>query len=180
MFGTPKAIMATEYEGKPAALIYEMNGAATADSLGYCTTMIRPGRTGAPGSQFGETSYQFAADRFKAVTGLDVDEAALFQYGERICNLERAIVVRDGRTRTAETLPEFFFKIPIPDGSQAGKMLDKGLFEKMKDEYYTLRGWDIETGWQTEQTLNKLGIADVAKELKKAKKLAPDRAAKEG
>ncbi|HEX9913948.1 MAG TPA: aldehyde ferredoxin oxidoreductase N-terminal domain-containing protein, partial [Candidatus Bathyarchaeia archaeon] len=38
MFGTEKAIMATEYEGKPAALIYEMNGAAIADSLGYCTT----------------------------------------------------------------------------------------------------------------------------------------------
>lgn len=180
MFGTEKAIMATEYEGKPAALIYEMNGAAIADSLGYCATMIRPGRTGAPGSQFGEASYQFAADRFRAVTGMDVDEAALFQYGERICNLERAIVVRDGRTRAAETLPDFFFEAPILDGPQAGKKLDRGRFEKMKDEYYTIRGWDPETGTQREPTLNKLGMADVAKELKKMKKLAQEKAAKEG
>ena len=180
MFGTEKAIMATEYEGKPAALIYEMNGAAIADSLGYCATMIRPGRTGAPGSQFGEASYQFAADRFRAVTGMDVDEAALFQYGERICNLERAIVVRDGRTRAAETLPDFFFETPILDGPQAGKKLDRGRFEKMKDEYYTIRGWDPETGTQREPTLNKLGMADVAKELKKMKKLAQEKAAKEG
>ncbi|HUV33853.1 MAG TPA: aldehyde ferredoxin oxidoreductase C-terminal domain-containing protein, partial [Candidatus Desulfaltia sp.] len=180
LFGTEKAIMATEYEGKPAALIYEMNGAAIADSLGYCATMIRPGRTGAPGSQFGEASYQFAADRFRAVTGMDVDEAALFQYGERICNLERAIVVRDGRTRAAETLPDFFFEAPILDGPQAGKKLDRSKFEKMKDEYYALRGWDPETGTQREPTLNKLGMADVAKELKKMKKLAQEKAAKEG
>jgi aldehyde:ferredoxin oxidoreductase len=180
LFGTEKAIMATEYEGKPAALIYEMNGAAIADSLGYCATMIRPGRTGAPGSQFGEASYQFAADRFRAVTGMDVDEAALFQYGERICNLERAIVVRDGRTRAAETLPDFFFEAPILDGPQAGKKLDRGRFEKMKDEYYAIRGWDTETGTQREPTLQNLGMADVAKELKKMKKLAQEKAAKEG
>jgi aldehyde:ferredoxin oxidoreductase len=179
MFGTEKAIMATEYEGKPAALIYEMNGAAVADSLGYCVSMIRPGRTGAPGSQFGDTSYQFAADRFKAATGLDVDEAALLAYGERVCNLERAIVIRDGRTKAMETLPDFFFKTPIPDGVQAGKMLNKDLFEKMKEEYYALRGWDPETGMQREPTLSKLGMADVARELKKAKKLAPEKAAKE-
>jgi len=180
MFGTEKAIMATatEYEGKPAALIYEMNGAAIADSLGYCVSMIRPGRVGAPGSQFGDTSYQFAAERYTAATGIPADEAALFEAAERVCNIERAIVVRDGRTRATDTLPEFFFENPVPDGPQQGKRLDRKLFEKMKDEYYTLRGWDPETGLQKEATLKKLGMADVAKELKAAKRLAPAR--KEG
>jgi aldehyde:ferredoxin oxidoreductase len=178
MFGTEKAIMATEYEGKPAALIYEMNGAAIADSLGYCVSMIRPGRVGAPGSQFGDTSYQFAAERYAAATGIPTDEAALFEAAERICNIERAIVVRDGRTRATETLPDFFFEEPVLDGPQQGKRLDRKLFEKMKDEYYALRGWDPETGLQKEATLKKLGMADVAKTLKAAKKLAPAR--KEG
>jgi aldehyde:ferredoxin oxidoreductase len=76
-------------------------------------------------------------------------------------------------------LPDFFFKTQIPDGAQAGKVLDRSLFEKMKDEYYTLRGWDPETGMQKESTLSKLGLADVAKELKKMKKLAPEMAVKE-
>jgi aldehyde:ferredoxin oxidoreductase len=171
MFGTEEAIKATSYEGKPTALIYEMNGAAIADSLGYCVTMIRPERVGAPGSQFGDTSYEFAAQRFTAATGIPMDEKGLFKIGERVCNLERAIVVRDGRTRATDALPDFFFKVPVPDGPQAGKTLDRVSFEKMKDEYYKQRGWDTETGLQLEGTLKNLNMADVAKELKKMKKL---------
>ena len=176
MFGTEEAIKATAYEGKPAALIYEMNGAAIADSLGYCTTMIRPDRVGAPGSQFGDTSYSFAAERFTAATGIPMDEKGLFKIGERVCNIERAIVVRDGRTRAKDALPGFFFKTPIPDGPQGGKTLNKVEFEKMKDEYYRIRGWDIETGFQTESTLKALDMMDVAKELKKMNKLAKKKA----
>ena len=174
MFGTEKAIKATAYEGKPEALIYEMNGAAIADSLGYCVTMIRPGRVGAPGSQFGDTSYSFAAERFTAATGIPMDEAGLFRMGERICSLERAIVVRDGRRRKTDALPDFFFKVPVPDGPQEGRKLDRDKFEKMKDEYYRLRGWDVETGLPMRSTLEGLGMADVADVLKKHKGLGPE------
>ncbi len=179
MFGTEEAIKATSYIGKPAALIYEMNGAAIADSLGYCTTMMRPDRVGAPGSQFGDTSYSFAAERFTAATGMPMDEKGLFEIGERVCNLERAIVIRDDRTRSTDALPDFFFKEPVPDGPQAGKTLDKAKFEKMKDEYYTLRGWDKETGLPLEKTLKNLGMSDIAKELKKLNKLGKNRGSKE-
>jgi aldehyde:ferredoxin oxidoreductase len=173
MFGTEKAIQATAYEGKPAALIYEMNGAAIADSLGYCVSMIRPDRVGAPGSQFGDVSYEFAADRFTAAMGIPMSEAKLFEYAERICNIERAIVVRDGRTRAKDSIPEFFFNEPVPDGDQAGKKLDKAKFEKMKEEYYSLRGWDPDSGYQKATTLKKLGMEDVGKQLQKANKLGP-------
>lgn len=171
MFGTEKAIIATEYEGKPAALIYEMNGAAITDSLGYCTTMIRPSRVGAPGSQIGDMSYDFAAERFTAATGIEMDEAGLFKYGERICNLERAIVVRDGKCREKDTIPEFFFKVPIPDGPLAGRRLDRERFERMKDEYYSLRGWDVSSGLPKKSTLEKLGMGEVAEQLGKMRKL---------
>ena len=153
MFGTKNAIKATAYEGKPIALIYEMNGAAIADSLGYCVSMIRPHRVGAPGSQFGDVSYEFAADRFTAATGLPMSEKKLFEYGERVCNIERAIIVRDGRTRKTDSIPDFFFKEPVPDGDQAGSILDRAKFEKMKDEYYSLRGWDNESGYPKENNL---------------------------
>jgi aldehyde:ferredoxin oxidoreductase len=171
MFGSEDAIVATEYTGKPALLIYEMNGAAIADSLGYCTTMVRPSRVGAPGTQIGDMSYEFAADRYAAATGVPTDEAALFEAGERICNIERALAVMDGRSRETDTLHEHFFKVPIPDGPQKGRVLDKAKFEAMKDEYYTLRGWEVATGFQKGSTLKKLGMNDVAGELKKAKRL---------
>jgi aldehyde:ferredoxin oxidoreductase len=171
MFGTENAIKATEYDGKPKSLIYEMNGAAIADSLGYCTTMIRPGRTGAPGSQMGDQSYSFAAERFTAATGIPMDEEGLFKIGERICTLERAIVVRDGKSRKNDTIPEFFFKVPIPDGSQKGRTLDKKKFEKMKDEYYKLRSWDPKTGYPTRTLPEKHGLEEIADMLGKQNKL---------
>ena len=173
-FGSKDSIKATAYKGKPQSLIYEMNWAAVADALGYCTTMIRPGRTGAPGSQFGDPSYTFAAERVAAVTGIPYDEAGLYEIGERICDLERAIVVRDGRTRETDAIPDFFFKVPIPDGSQKGRKLDRKKFEKMKDEYYELRGWDIATGFPRRSTLEKLGLTEVAARMAKIKKLGPE------
>ncbi|MBA7630240.1 hypothetical protein ES703_37760 [subsurface metagenome] len=174
MFGTDKAIKATAYEGKPQALIYEMNGAAIADSMGYCATMIRPARTGAPGAQLGSTSYGFAAERFTAATGVPMDEAGLFTIGERVCSLERAIVVRDGKSRETDTIPEFFFDVPIPDGPQKGKKLDRAKFDKMKDEYYSLRRWDVKTGMPRRSTLEALGMKEVADVLEKQGRLGPE------
>ena len=49
--------------------------------------------------------------------------------------------------------------------------LDKAKFEKMKDEYYKLRGWDIETGNPTRGTFVKLGMKDVADSLDKLGRL---------
>jgi aldehyde:ferredoxin oxidoreductase len=173
-FGSKDSIKATAYKGKPQSLIYEMNWAAVADALGYCTTMIRPGRTGAPGSQFGDPSYTFTAERVAAVTGIPFDEAGLYEVGERICDLERAIVVRDGRTRATDAIPEFFFKVPVTDGPQKGQKLDKKKFEKMKDEYYALRGWDVATGFPRRSTLEKMGLSDIASQMGKIKKLGPE------
>ncbi len=41
----------------------------------------------------------------------------------------------------------------------------------MKDEYYKLRGWDIETGNPTRETFVKLGMKDVADSLDKLGRL---------
>jgi len=173
-FGSKESIKATAYKGKPQSLIYEMNWAAVADASGYCASMIRPGRTGAPGSQFGDPSYTFTAERISAATGIPFDEAGLYEVGERICDLERAIVVRDGRTRKTDAIPEFFFKVPVADGPQEGQTLDKKKFEKMKDEYYALRGWDVATGYPRRSTLEKMGLSDVASQLGKMKKLGSE------
>ena len=41
-------------------------------------------------------------------------------------------------------------------------VIDRDQFEKMKDEFYDIRGWDTATGLQRKDTLNKLGLNDVA------------------
>jgi aldehyde:ferredoxin oxidoreductase len=41
-----------------------------------------------------------------------------------------------------------------------GRSIDRGKFEAMLDEYYAHHGWDRE-GRPTEETLARLGLADV-------------------
>ena len=55
--------------------------------------------------------------------------------------------------------------MPGPDGniiSRLNEVLDRDKFDKMMREYYTLRGWDSNTGFQTIKQLCNLGLDDVA------------------
>jgi aldehyde:ferredoxin oxidoreductase len=45
-----------------------------------------------------------------------------------------------------------------------GAVVDREKFEKMKDEYYQLRGWDVESGLQTKAKLMELGLEDIIKD----------------
>ncbi|MBW2621837.1 MAG: hypothetical protein JRD68_02930 [Deltaproteobacteria bacterium] len=114
-----------------------------------------------------------------AVTGLDVDENELYRIGERVFNLQRAVLAREGKKgREHDSLGEFNFTVPLrgdygnpdclvpgKDGeafSRKGMVLDREGFEKMKDEFYEIRGWDPATGLQTRAGLENLDLKDVA------------------
>jgi aldehyde:ferredoxin oxidoreductase len=117
-----------------------------------------------------------------AVLGKSIGEQELYGVGERIFNLQRAILVREGhRGRRSDNLPDHFFDLPVQYDqanadclvpgkggevvSRRGAVVDRDEFEKTKDEYYELRGWDVATGLQTGGTLRKLGLAEVADDL---------------
>jgi aldehyde:ferredoxin oxidoreductase len=46
---------------------------------------------------------------FESLTGIPVDEGRMMQVGERISNLTRQFNIKNGRTRSDDTLPERFF-----------------------------------------------------------------------
>jgi aldehyde:ferredoxin oxidoreductase len=117
-----------------------------------------------------------------AVTGKEVDEEGLYHLGEKVFNMQRAIMVREGRGgRESDRLPEIFHTQPLEleaydpeclvpgkDGeiiSRKGEVLDRDGFERMKNEFYALRGWDVATGLQTKAKLAELGLRDVAADL---------------
>jgi len=114
---------------------------------------------------------------FKAVTGSDImpDTASLLKIGERIFNLERAIMTREGRTRSYDTVPDYYYtekavgKVTRQDGHMevARRTLKQVDFEELKSKYYTYRGWDIATGKPTKKKLTELGLDDVSEELGK-------------
>jgi aldehyde:ferredoxin oxidoreductase len=51
-----------------------------------------------------------------------------------------------------------------------GRHLDKSKFEEFKTNYYRLEGWDIETGWPKKETLDSLGLSQVADALSRRMK----------
>lgn len=124
-----------------------------------------------------------------AVLGNGIGEQDLYRTGERIFNQQRAILVREGhRGRGFDTLPGHFFSQPlkydqanadcvVPDRdgkvvSRLGAVVDRERFEKTKDEYYSLRGWDVATGLQTRESLERVGLSDVAQDMQRRGLLA--------
>jgi aldehyde:ferredoxin oxidoreductase len=126
---------------------------------------------------------------YSAVTGRETDEAGLNTIGERVFNLQRAILTREGRVgREADRIHEMFYTVPLKEAflnrdclitgregeviSRKGAVVDRDQFESMKTEYYQLRGWDPDTGLQSKEKLLQLGLDDVAIDLEARKGLS--------
>lgn len=92
----------------------------------------------------------------------------LLLVGERIVNLERAFNVREGFSRNDDTLPERFLREPVPRQPSKGQVFE---LDKLLDDYYTARGWDIKTGIPTRKKLEELELKDVIDELEKLGRL---------
>jgi len=119
---------------------------------------------------------------YSAVTGNETDEEGLNRIGERVFNLERAVLAReDPQRKKVDEIPEFNFTValegevlntellvPGKNGkpiTKRGTVVDKEKFTKMLGEYYELRGWDKSSGLQTKQKLAELDLENIAKEL---------------
>ncbi|WP_051261678.1 aldehyde ferredoxin oxidoreductase family protein [Desulfovibrio inopinatus] len=89
--------------------------------------------------------------------GIDLTAEELENAAERILTTERLFLNREGITRRDDTLPPWVFT-PIQDGPRKGAYIDRERFEAMLDEYYSLHGWDPQTGRPTQETLRRLGI----------------------
>jgi aldehyde:ferredoxin oxidoreductase len=111
------------------------------------------------------------------VTGIPASE--LETYAERVFNMQRLIRVREGhRVPEDDYPPEFNFTEPMQTSIHGGKILrpgpgarpvdatgnvlDRDKFTAMLKEYYRIRGWDEKTGLPTKETLEKLGMEDLA------------------
>lgn len=131
------------YEQK-APMVKEMQDYRTGiDCTGLC---INAGRG---------VDAELLANLLHAIAGFDMTAAAFREVGERVWNLERMLAVSEGIDRKDDTLPDRFFEEPLPDGPAKGAMLNRPGFEKMLSEYYNLRGWDVQTGIPTYETVKK-------------------------
>lgn len=96
------------------------------------------------------------AKLLSAVTGWNLTVDSLFKIGERIYNLERVIINKYGFDAKDDVLPKRLLTEALPDGVAKGHVVDFASFEKMKEEYYKLRGWM--NGVPTKEKLKELEI----------------------
>jgi aldehyde:ferredoxin oxidoreductase len=180
-WGSEQAWDMTTYEGKALAAVKIQDRTYAKDSLVLCDfawpimdSKNTPDHVGDP---------TLESRLFSAATGIETDEPGLAQFGERIFNLQRGILLREGwKAKQADVPAGFNFTEPVETDilnpqllvpgpteepvSVRGNVLDRENFEKMRNEFYELRGWDPATGLQKRETLERLGLTDMIAELK--------------
>ncbi|MDY6892583.1 MAG: aldehyde ferredoxin oxidoreductase N-terminal domain-containing protein [Chloroflexota bacterium] len=179
-FGSEMAVDFSTYEGKALAAVMIQHREYAKESLILCDMAWPILFASDSPDQVGDPTLE--SQICAAVTGYDIDEEGLYRIGERIVNLQRAILVREGhRGREYDSIDEFNFSTPLKgdfgnpdclvpgkDGvsfSRRGMVVDRDEFEKMKSEYYDIRGWDVPSGLQRRPRLEELGLKDIADRL---------------
>jgi aldehyde:ferredoxin oxidoreductase len=149
-FGIRETAFRLEHKGKGLVVKHFEEMAAIADSLGVCKNTY---------NNMEVLSWEETAELLRAATGWDITGEEVRQIGERIVNLERLFIAREGITRKDDTLPRRFLEEPLPEGSgpSTGSVLE---LEPMLDEYYRARGWDVETGLPTREKLKELRLIE--------------------
>jgi len=108
---------------------------------------------------------------YKAVTGLEATVDDFLRAGDRICDLLRLLNLREGFDRRSDRFPDIWFEPLLRHGKPTwledyfGNRLSREDCEKLLDDYYDERGWDIRRGVPTKEKLIKNGLEDIAKKM---------------
>lgn len=109
---------------------------------------------------------------YSSATGIELTVEDMKKAGERIWNMFKVINVREGFSRKDDIFPQKWLQpLRMPDGQEvplincAGEKITEKVFEKMLDDYYDERGWDIKTGIPSKDKLVELKLWNVVKDL---------------
>jgi aldehyde:ferredoxin oxidoreductase len=151
VYGRPPLVDPLTYRGKAALTKWFEDLFSGVNALGLCTF---------PADKFalGPTDY---GEMLSAFLGEEVSPREFMEIGERIFNIQRLYMIREGRGRADDTWPERFFQEPLSEGPAAGSIVSREAIANTLSEYYEARGWDRKTGRPTSETLKRLGIDEV-------------------
>lgn len=144
------------------------DGRVVCDCLGVCDTQHGLGDPMRDLSRLSELCMP--------ATGIKLSPAELRKKGEKVCNLEKILNVREGFTREDDAIPSIWLQNAerplISDQlnrfSQGkgylhdyfDKRLSRDDLHKTIDDYYEKRGWDIDRGVPTKEKLLELGLGE--------------------
>ena len=134
----------------------DQKGALTAKLLHFCEIY-----NSLTLCQFSPLTADLIAQALYDVTGREVEAMDLLTFGERSLNLKRAINNKLGITRKDDHIPDIARRA-LTEGGTAGISPD---MDRMLKEFYTVSGWDWETGRPRKEKLRDLGLSQVADDL---------------
>lgn len=105
------------------------------------------------------------AEVYEEVTGIPMTGAYLEKRAKAILNLAKCYNIREGWTRADDHPPRKFFEVAHTRGPCKGVTLQEEGFQKLLSGYYEAREWDTETGIPTKETLKKLDLEYVIKDM---------------
>jgi len=109
------------------------------------------------------TDPKLQLDCLNAVTGWELTLEDIFTIGRRVINQLRMFNFRHGMKKKDEYPSKRYGSIPA-DGPAKGKnIMEK--WDWMLENYYTLMGWDTKTGEPLPETLKKLGLEELIKDV---------------
>jgi aldehyde:ferredoxin oxidoreductase len=104
--------------------------------------------------QFANVPPSTVVELVNAAIGATYDVGGLLQAGERGWQLKRIVNLRLGLTPSDDRLPGVLRR-PLPDGGAAGYDIP---VDEMLQAYYLARDWDPQTGWPSEERMERLGL----------------------
>lgn len=123
----PRLIDRFATQGKAGIVSVHQDSAAVIDSLIYCKFANMA------------VAEEFFARTLTSVTGQAFTADALMKVGERVWNLERLYNLREGFTKSDDTLPNRLLHEAVSKGPSEGHTVN---LAPMLAEYFAYRGWD--------------------------------------
>ena len=100
---------------------------------------------------------------FNAATGWNYTLEDAFTIGRRIINTLRVFNFRHGMRKEDERPSVRYGSVPVDGPAKGVNIMEK--WDWMVENYYTVMGWDPKTGKPLPETLEKLGIGELTKDL---------------
>ena len=122
---------------------------SVSDSVGLCAFPTT--------AQFWVDEYDLA-EIYSSATGIEVDADEIMLAGRRTITMERLYNAMLGYSREHDILPYRLMNEAQSNAMHKNAINSKELLDIMKDDYFTLHGWDLIKGWPTKETLNELGL----------------------
>lgn len=104
--------------------------------------------------------YGESASIYERLTGWATTPEDLVHAGERINNIKKLFNIREGWTRSDDTLPARVFAETLPNGAAKGVGLTRSDVDMMIDGYYRARGWTVD-GLIPEEKIDALELRDM-------------------